>query len=56
LASDHDDVRSLNLMALIALRRGDASQGLGFLRRALSVRPFDPEATQLLAKLEESGR
>ena len=56
LASDHDDIRSLNLMALIALRRGDASQGLGFLRRALSVRPFDPEATQLLAKLEESGR
>ena len=56
LASDHDDVHSLNLLALIALRRGDASEGLGFLRRALSVRPFDPEATQLLAKLEESGR
>jgi len=55
LAWDRDDVRSLNLMALIALRRGEASQGLGFLRRALSVRPFDPEATQLLAKLEESG-
>jgi tetratricopeptide (TPR) repeat protein len=56
LASDRDDVRSLNLMALIALRRGEASQGLGFLRRALSVRPFDPEATQLLDKLEESGQ
>ena len=56
LAWDHDDVRSLNLMALIALRRGEANQGLGFLRRALSVRPFDPEATQLLAKLEESGQ
>ena len=56
LAWDHEDVRSLNLMALIALRRGDVSQGLGFLRRTLSVRPFDPEATQLLAKLEESGR
>ena len=55
LASDSDDVHSLNLMALIALRRGEASEGLGFLRRALSVRPFDPEATQLLAKLEESG-
>ena len=26
LASDHDDVRSLNLMALIALRRGDAAR------------------------------
>jgi hypothetical protein len=56
LAGDRDDVRSLNLMALIALRRGEASQGLGFLRRALRVRPFDPEATQLLAKLEESGQ
>lgn len=56
LAEDRDDVRSLNLMALIALRRGEASQGLGFLRRALSVRPFDPEATDLLAKLEESAQ
>jgi len=54
LVWDHDDVPSLNLMALIALRRGEANQGLLFLRRALRVRPFDPEATQLLAKLEES--
>ncbi|HKO48708.1 MAG TPA: hypothetical protein VJV79_13345, partial [Polyangiaceae bacterium] len=42
LTSDRDDVRSLNLMALIALRRGEASQGLVFLRRALIARPFDP--------------
>jgi len=56
LAGDREDVHSLNLLALIALRRGEANQGLGFLRRALSVRPFDPEATQLLAKLEESGQ
>jgi len=56
LTADEDDVRSLNLLALIALRRGEPEQGLGFLRRALSVRPFDPEATQLLAKLEESGQ
>ena len=56
LAQDHDDVRSLNLMALIALRRGEASQGVRFLRRALDVRPFDAEATQLLTKLEESGQ
>ena len=56
LMGDHDDVRSLNLMALIALRRGNANQGLAFLRRALRVRPFDPEATQLLAKLEESAQ
>ena len=56
LASDHEDVQSLNLMALLALRRGDIGQGLLFLRRALDVRPFDPEATQLLTRLEESGR
>jgi len=56
LVSDRDDVGSLNLLALIALRRGEASQGLGLLRRALRVRPFDPEATQLLANLEENRR
>jgi len=54
LASDRDDTRSLNLLALIALQRGETNQGLAFLRRALGARPFDPEATQLLAKLEES--
>lgn len=56
LAEDRDDVRSLNLMALIALRRGEANQGLGFLRRALQVRPLDPEATALLAQLEQSAQ
>jgi tetratricopeptide (TPR) repeat protein len=56
LQADRDDVRSLNLMALIAVRRGDAGEGVGFLRRALRVRPFDPEATELLAKLEESAQ
>lgn len=56
LAEDGDDVRSLNLMALIALRRGEANQGLGFLRRALQVRPFDPEATALLAQLEQRAQ
>jgi hypothetical protein len=56
LKSDRDDVRSLNLMALIALRRGESGEGVGFLRRALRVRPFDPEATRLLAQLEESAQ
>jgi hypothetical protein len=56
LASERDDVGSLNLLALIALRRGEAEQGLGLLRRALRVQPFDPEATQLLANLEENRR
>jgi cytochrome c-type biogenesis protein CcmH/NrfG len=56
LGADHDDVGSLNLMARLALERGEAAQGLGFLRRALRVRPFDHEALQLLANLEESRR
>jgi Flp pilus assembly protein TadD len=56
LVSERDDVGSLNLLALIALRRGEAEQGLGLLRRALRVQPFDPEATQLLANLEENRR
>ncbi|WP_437850626.1 tetratricopeptide repeat protein [Sorangium sp. So ce363] len=56
LVSQDDDVGSLNLMALIALRRGESAQGLGFLRRALRVRPFDPEATRILVNLEESRR
>src|SRR6478736_1205316 len=56
LKQDHEDIRSLNLMALIAVRRGEANNGIGFLRRALRVRPFDPEATELLAQLEESAQ
>lgn len=56
LQADRDDVRSLNLLALIAVRRGEAGEGVGFLRRALRARPFDPEATELLAKLEESAQ
>jgi hypothetical protein len=56
LVAERDDVGSLNLLALIALRRGEAEQGLGLLRRALRVQPFDREATQLLANLEENQR
>jgi hypothetical protein len=56
LKADHDDVGSLSLMAQVALRRGESAQGLGLLRRALRVRPFDQEATRLLANLEESRR
>lgn len=56
LGADRDDVGSLNLMARVALQRGEAAQGLAFLRRALRVRPFDHEATEILANLEESRR
>jgi tetratricopeptide (TPR) repeat protein len=56
LRADGDHVGSLNLMALIALRRGEAARGLDFLQRALRAEPLDPEATQLLTQLEESRR
>lgn len=56
LRLDRNDVGSLSLMAQVALRRGENTEGLGLLRRALHIRPFDEEATRLLAKLEESRR
>jgi hypothetical protein len=54
LRQDKDDVSSLNLMAQIALRRGQPAEGVHFLRRALQSDPFDGEASQLLANLEEN--
>lgn len=56
LATDHDHVGSLTLMARIALRRREPEQGLRLLRRALCAQPLDQEATQLLTHLEESRR
>jgi hypothetical protein len=56
LERDHDDVRSLNLMALISMRRGQPVLVGRYLRRALSVAPFDAEANLLLANLEETER
>ncbi len=53
LARARDDVPSLNLMALIAFARGEPKQGLRLLRRALRIQPFDREAAELLADLEE---
>lgn len=56
LQAEPGHVRSLNLLALIALRRGDVAQGLDLLRRALRAQPLDHEATELLTNLEESRR
>ena len=53
LERNQRDVSSLNLMAQIALRSGQVSRAIPFLKRALRVDPFDPEANQLLANLEE---
>jgi hypothetical protein len=52
LARDADDVRSLDLLAVIAARRGDATKAVALLRRALAVNPFDVEARRILETWE----
>jgi hypothetical protein len=53
LEKNADDVRSLNVMAMVLLRRGDARPALSLLRRALATDPFDSEAEQILSSLEQ---
>jgi hypothetical protein len=53
LESDADDVASLNLLALVALARGDQPAALSAIRRALHVDPFDAEARALLEQLRQ---
>jgi hypothetical protein len=56
LARDGSDVRSLDLLALVALRRGQLTHGATLLRRALGIAPFDQETTEILDHLQESQR
>jgi hypothetical protein len=56
LSDDRDDVRSLSLLARIALYRGQTAVGGDFLKRALASDPFDSEAGELLNQLQESER
>jgi hypothetical protein len=53
LKADRDDVRNLNLMALVSLRLGEPASALVYLRRSLSADPFDVEAERILSSLEE---
>jgi tetratricopeptide (TPR) repeat protein len=53
LAEDAADVPSLNVMAMVLLRRGQARPALSLLRRALDANPFDSEAEQILSSLEQ---
>jgi hypothetical protein len=55
LEKDGDDVRSLNLMAMVSLRRGDPRLALDFLRRAVSADPFDAEAGRLLSSFRSGS-
>lgn len=47
-----DDVRSLDLMAQVCVRRGQHARALDLLRRAVQIDPFDAEAMSLLSALE----
>jgi hypothetical protein len=47
-----DALPGLTLLALVALERGDTRAGLHFLRRALSLDPFNAEARSILDRLE----
>jgi hypothetical protein len=47
-----DDVRSLDLMAQIWVRRGQPARALPLLQRAVQIDPWDAEATSLLTNLE----
>jgi tetratricopeptide (TPR) repeat protein len=52
LEQDDDSVPGFNLLALVSLARGDLSGGIGWLRKALSADPYDPEARAILDQLE----
>ncbi|HEY2736218.1 MAG TPA: hypothetical protein VGI70_19605 [Polyangiales bacterium] len=53
IRGDDRDAQNLDLMAMLSMRRGRLPQSLSYLRRALSIDPFDSEATRLLGKMEE---
>lgn len=52
LDGQSEDVRSLTLLAQIALARRSVGQARDYLARALSAHPYDPEARGLLDRLE----
>jgi hypothetical protein len=54
-AADPAAVMPLTLLARAALKRGDRSGGLGWLRRALAIDPYDADAQSLLTHLEQEG-
>jgi tetratricopeptide (TPR) repeat protein len=47
------DARSWSLLAQVAVRRGQLPRGIERLRHALTLDPFDAEASELLTTLEE---
>ncbi|HEX3698392.1 MAG TPA: hypothetical protein VH374_23670 [Polyangia bacterium] len=56
LRTDPDDVQALDLLAALALQRGDVKETIAFLKRALAVDPTDADATRMLEQLERRDR
>ncbi|MEA2699619.1 MAG: hypothetical protein QOI66_3890 [Myxococcales bacterium] len=55
LSSNPDDGRSLDILALLAIQRGDLREATAFLRRALAIDPDDGDALRMLLDLERSA-
>jgi hypothetical protein len=53
LRANGSDTRALDVLAVVHARRGEALEATSLLRRALSLDPYDIEATSLLANMEE---
>jgi hypothetical protein len=53
LSVDPEDVPSLNVMAVILLRRGEAGRAVVLLQRALRKEPLNMETDRILASLED---
>ena len=53
LRTNADHVRSLNLLAVISLQRGELGKAMSFLRRSARADPFDSETLAILRSLEE---
>ncbi|HXI59076.1 MAG TPA: tetratricopeptide repeat protein [Polyangia bacterium] len=55
LSSNPDDGRPLDILALLAIQRGDLREATALVRRALAVDPSDPDALRILARLERAA-
>jgi tetratricopeptide (TPR) repeat protein len=55
LADDAEDTSSLNLVAAIAIDRGDTEAALDHLARVLDIDPYNVQGNELLRRLEADG-
>ncbi|MEE8410722.1 MAG: tetratricopeptide repeat protein, partial [Myxococcota bacterium] len=55
LIDDEDDVPSLNLLARVAIDRGQPREALAFLRRVLDIDPYNERGSAMLRSLERQA-